>query len=142
MPLRRLDPEPGDVSPLEAAQSLRPAERAPADRPYVLANMVSSADGRATLDGRSAGLSNEADRELFHALREQVDAVLVGTGTLRTERYGPFVRDPERRARRETAGLAPDPLGCVGTRSLRPAGKIPPFAEPRSDAPACTSGHD
>ena len=71
--------------------------------------MVASADGRATLAGKSGGLSNEADRELFHALREQVDAVLVGTGTLRAERYGPFVRDPERRARREAAGLGARP---------------------------------
>ena len=100
MPLRRLDPDPAEVTPLEVAQSLRPAERAPATRPRVLANMVSSADGRATFDGKSGGLGNEADRELFHALREQVDAILVGTGTLRAERYGPFVRDPARRARR------------------------------------------
>ena len=132
MQLRRLDPDPADVTPLEAMQSLRPAERAPAGRPYVLANMVSSADGRATLDGKSGGLGNEADRELFHALREQVDAILVGTGTLRAERYGPFVRDPERRARREAAGLAPNPIGCVVTRSLMLPDDIPLFEDPGS----------
>jgi 5-amino-6-(5-phosphoribosylamino)uracil reductase len=139
MPLRRLDPEPREVSPLEAAQSLRPAERAPADRPYVLANMVASADGRATLDGRSGGLSNEADRELFHALREQVDAILVGTRTLRTERYGPFIRDPERRARREAAGLAPNPIGCVITRSMVLPDDIPLFEDPGSTIAVYTS---
>src|SRR5947208_15478935 len=113
-------------------QSLRPADRAPPGRPRLLANMVASADGRATFDGKSGGLSNEADRELFHALREQVDAILVGTGTLRTERYGPFIRDPERRARREAAGLAPDPIGCVVTRNMMLPEDIPLFANPDS----------
>jgi riboflavin-specific deaminase-like protein len=139
MTLRRLDPDPAEVTPLEVAQSLQPGERAPATRPYVLANMVSSADGRATLAGKSGGLSNEADRELFHALREQVDAVLVGTGTLRTERYGPFVRDPERRARREAAGLAPNPIGCVVTRSLMLPDDIPLFEDPDSTIVVYTS---
>jgi riboflavin-specific deaminase-like protein len=137
--LRRLDPDPADVTPLEVMQSLRPAEHAPPGRPYVLANMVSSADGRATLDGKSGGLGNEADRELFHALREQVDAILVGTGTLRAERYGPFVRDPERRARREAAGLAPNPMGCVVTRSLMLPDDIPLFEDPGSAIAIYTS---
>ena len=139
MQLRRLDPDPAEVTPLEVAQSLRPAERAPAARPYVLANMVSSADGRATLAGKSGGLSNEADRELFHALREQVDAILVGTGTLRTERYGPFIRDPERRARREAAGMAPNPIGCIVTRSLVLPDDIPLFEDPDSTIAVYTS---
>src|SRR2546421_5403393 len=59
-------------------------------RPYVVANMVSSVDGRATLGGRTKELSSEADRHLFHALREQVDAVMAGTGTIGLERYGPI----------------------------------------------------
>jgi riboflavin-specific deaminase-like protein len=139
MQLRRLDPDPADITPLEAMQSLRLAERAPASRPYVLANMVSSADGRTTLDGKSGGLGNEADRELFHALREQVDAILVGTGTLRAERYGPFVRDPERRARREAAGLAATPMGCVVTRSLRLPDDIALFEDPGSAIAVYTS---
>jgi riboflavin-specific deaminase-like protein len=142
MRLRRLDPDPAEVTPLEAAQSLHPAEHAPAARPYVLANMVSSADGHATLAGKSGGLSNEADRELFHALREQVDAVLVGTGTLRTERYGPFVRDPERRARREATGLAPNPIGCTVTRSMVLPDDIPLFQDPDSTIVVYTSSDD
>jgi riboflavin-specific deaminase-like protein len=142
MRLRRLDPDPAEVTPLEVAQSLHPAERSPAARPYVLANMVSSADGHATLAGKSGGLSNEADRELFHALREQVDAILVGTGTLRTERYGPFVRDPERRARREAAGLAANPIGCVVTRSMVLPDDIPLLQDPASTIVVYTSSDD
>jgi riboflavin biosynthesis pyrimidine reductase len=61
----------------------------PEGRPWVLANMVSSADGSATLAGRSGGLSTPADRELFHHLRGLADVVLVGASTVRAEGYGP-----------------------------------------------------
>jgi riboflavin-specific deaminase-like protein len=87
-------------------------------RPYVVANMVSTADGRATLAGRTREISSEADRELFHALREQVDAVMAGTATIGLERYGPLVRDEARRARRAERGLAPVPLAVTASRSL------------------------
>jgi riboflavin biosynthesis pyrimidine reductase len=66
-----------------------PAEP-PADRPFVLLNMVASADGRATIEGRTAPLANRADYELFHALRDRVDAVMVGAETVRVEGYGPM----------------------------------------------------
>jgi riboflavin biosynthesis pyrimidine reductase len=66
-----------------------PAEP-PADRPFVLLNMVASADGRATIEGRTAPLANRADYKLFHALRERVDAVMVGAETVRVEGYGPM----------------------------------------------------
>ena len=45
--------------------------------------------------------------QFFHGLRERVDAVMAGTGTLRTERYGRITRDPERRRRRVSRGPAP-----------------------------------
>ena len=56
---------------------------------WVRANMVTSLDGAAALDGRSGGLSGAADRLLFHVLRSLADVVLVGAGTARAERYGP-----------------------------------------------------
>src|ERR1700732_2647675 len=49
-------------------------------RPHVMLNMISTADGRATLEGRSGTISQSADRALFHGLRAAVDAVLVGAG--------------------------------------------------------------
>ena len=54
---------------------------------WVRANMVTSADGAATIHGRSAGLSSEADRSLFALLRSLSDVILVGAGTARAERY-------------------------------------------------------
>jgi riboflavin biosynthesis pyrimidine reductase len=117
MEIRRLFPDAGTLEAARALDDLRLGDAAPDDRPHVVANMVASADGRATLDGASAGLSGPADRALFHALRGQVDAVLAGTGTLRVERYRRLILQPERREERRAAGLAPDPLAVVLSRS-------------------------
>jgi riboflavin biosynthesis pyrimidine reductase len=58
-----------------------------AGRRWVRANMVTSADGAATIRGRSTGLSSDADRSLFALLRTLADVILVGAGTARAERY-------------------------------------------------------
>ena len=85
--------------PAPAAEGLTAAELAaevpgppPAGRPFVLLNMIATADGRATIAGRTAPLANRADYELFHALRESADAVMVGAETVRVEGYGPMDR--------------------------------------------------
>lgn len=100
----------------------------------MIANMVSSADGRATVAGRSGPLGSDADRELFHALRGAVDAVFTGTGTLEAENYGRLVRSPERRALRVAAGLEPEPVAVVVSRRGRVPWHIPLFAEPEQRA--------
>jgi riboflavin-specific deaminase-like protein len=130
--VRRLLPDPAVVDADEQFRALRLSELAPADRPYVVANMVSTADGRATLAGRSGPIGNETDRRIFHLLRTQADAVLVGSGTLRAERYGRLVRDPELRALRTEEGLTADPLGVTVTRSGRVPFDIPLFQDPES----------
>jgi 5-amino-6-(5-phosphoribosylamino)uracil reductase len=109
-------------------------------RPYTIVNFVASADGRATFQGRSGMLGDEADKALFHGLREQVDGVLAGTGTLRTERYSRLVRNPERRERRERSGLSPEPLACVITRSGDVPTGIPMFDEPQARIVVFTPG--
>lgn len=111
--LRRLLPCAGELTADEAAADLDFAASAPPRRPYVALNMVASVDGRASVEGRTALLSSVADRQVFHALRTRVDAVMVGAGTLRAERYGRLVRDPHRREQRLAAGLAADPLAIV-----------------------------
>lgn len=110
-----------------------------ASRPRVVLNMVSTLDGRATLQGRSGPLSSAADRALFHGLRTAVDAVMAGAGTVRTERYGPIVRDPDgRRARREL-GLSERPLACVVSASLSLPPDLPLLADPDSRVVFLTS---
>jgi riboflavin biosynthesis pyrimidine reductase len=101
-----------------------------AARPRVLLNMVSTLDGRATLGGRSGALGNAADRELFHALRSVVDAVLVGAGTARAERYGRLVREESTRELRRARGLAEEPLACIVSGRLALGSDTPLLADP------------
>jgi len=126
----RLLPPGGPASIEELLEHVRPAERAPEDRPLVLVNMVATADGLITIGGRSGPIGGPGDHALFHGLRTIVDAVLVGTGTLRVERYGRLVRDPGRRRQRAEAGLAQDPIALLISRSGRLPWDAPLFAAP------------
>lgn len=117
MELRRLFPDPATTTVDEAASGLRFSDRAPADRPFIAVNMVSSADGKATLAGRTAPMSAPVDRELFHHLRTQADGILVGASTVRIERYGRVTKTPELQAKREREGLRPEALAVVVTRT-------------------------
>jgi riboflavin-specific deaminase-like protein len=128
--LRRLLPEPGELTADELVQALRFGDLASAERPYVVVNMVATVDGRASLAGRTAPLSSVADRQLFHALRTRVDAVMVGAGTVRAERYGRIVRDPHRREQRRAASLDPDPLAIVVSGSLVLPPDVPLLQDP------------
>lgn len=83
------------------------------------ADFVSSLDGAATADGRSAGLQTAGDNRVFEALRDLADVVLAGAGTVRDEGYG-AVRLPERRlAVRRAYGLSEALPTAVISRSLR-----------------------
>lgn len=66
----------------------------PADRPWVLTNMISSLDGATTVDGLSGGLGRPADGHVFAALRAVADVVIVGAATARAERYKQPRADP------------------------------------------------
>jgi riboflavin biosynthesis pyrimidine reductase len=97
-------------------------------RGWVRANMVASADGAVTLDGRSGGLSGPADRTVFAVLRSLADLVLVGAGTARAEHYRPVRATqiwPELRA-----GRAALPPIAVVTASLDLTGCEPLLAVP------------
>jgi riboflavin biosynthesis pyrimidine reductase len=86
---------------------------------WLRANMVASLDGAATVEGRSGGLSNEADQQVFAMLRAHADVILVGAGTARAEGYGP-VR-PESEGLRWAwlrDGRPPSPPIAVVTRGL------------------------
>jgi riboflavin biosynthesis pyrimidine reductase len=101
------------------------------ERPRVFLNMACTADGRTTLNGRSGPIGNRADRELFHALRTAVDAVLVGAGTVRAERYRRLVRDEAHRQLRRERGLSEEPLACIVSASLTLAPEsVPLLADP------------
>ncbi len=87
---RRLLPAPPADGLTAADLAAAVPGETPAARPFVLLNMIATADGRATIAGRTATIANRADYELFHALRARVDAVMVGAETMRVEGYGPM----------------------------------------------------
>jgi riboflavin biosynthesis pyrimidine reductase len=113
--------------------NLHLGERAPQDRPLVICNFVASLDGKSTVGGRTRPLSDPSDRAAFHLLRSQVDAVAVGTGTLRVERYGPLVSREHIARIRVEEGLSPQPLAVVISRSGAIPYDIPLFGDPGSE---------
>ena len=123
-------PECRGTSPEELAAELRLHELAPPDRPYLGLNMVASLDGKATLDWRTKGLSTEIDRRLFHHLRTQADAVMVGAGTLRQERYGRMTKNDELRDKRVAEGRSPEALAVVVSGRLDLPADLPLLHEP------------
>jgi riboflavin-specific deaminase-like protein len=125
-----IHPERRPTTPEELASRLELRELAPANRPYLGLNMVSSLDGKATLDWRTKGLSTEVDRRLFHHLRTQADAVMVGAGTAREERYGRMTKNDDLRQKRINEGLVPDALAVVVSGRLDLPADLPLLNEP------------
>jgi 5-amino-6-(5-phosphoribosylamino)uracil reductase len=130
--LRRLFPDHASVTVEEAASGLGFSARAPAGRPFLALNMVSSADGKATLAGRTAPMSAPADRELFHQLRAAADGILVGAGTVRIERYGRVTKTPDLRAKREREGVRPDAVAVIVSATLNLPADVPLLSDPDS----------
>jgi riboflavin-specific deaminase-like protein len=125
-----LHPERRPTSPAELASGLRLGDGATPERPYLALNMVSSLDGKATIDWRTKGLSTELDRQLFHHLRTQVDAVMVGAGTVRIERYGRMAKTEELRDKRVAEGLERDPLAVIVSGRLDLPADLPLLNDP------------
>ena len=90
--------------------------------PFVQVNFVASADGAATLSGRSRGLSSPADQKVFALGRNLADVVLVGAGTALAEEYGGVPRSKSRTAFRARLGLSEVPPVAVVTAR----GSVPP----------------
>jgi riboflavin-specific deaminase-like protein len=125
-----IHPERRSTSPDDLASGLRLGDKAPRQRPYLALNMVSSLDGKATIEWRTKGLSTELDRLLFHHLRTQADAIMVGAGTVRIERYGRMAKSEELRDKREREGLARDPLAVVVSGRLDLPADLPLLNDP------------
>jgi riboflavin biosynthesis pyrimidine reductase len=88
--MRRLLPDPSPTTVAEQLDSYRPWEEAREDRPHVAMNFVATVDGRATIEGRSGPIGSDADTEMLRGLRARFEAVMIGAGTMRAERYGPM----------------------------------------------------
>jgi len=86
--------------------------------PWLRVNFVSSIDGAATANGLSAGLGGDADHRVFGILRRLCDVVLVASGTVLAEGYGPMVLDDASVAWRQAHGLQAQPVFAIVTGRL------------------------
>ena len=107
------------MNPIESLLHSYEVERpAPRDRPWVLLNLVVSADGHASIDGRVAELTSASDQRLFHHLRGLSDVILVGASTVRAEKYGPVRVSDAMAQQRLAAGRSALPALAIVSRSL------------------------
>ncbi|MFT3863947.1 MAG: dihydrofolate reductase family protein [Solirubrobacterales bacterium] len=111
--MRRLAPDPGPTSVTEQLDGYRPWDDPPADRPRLALNFATTLDGRSSIDGRSGAIGSATDTAMLVGLRQRFDAVMIGAGTMRVERYGRVISDPAQRRHRESLGLPGDPLMVI-----------------------------
>jgi len=108
--VRRLFPDPGDTTLRDQVAGLDLISEVHDGRPHVVTNFAVTLDGKATLHGRSGAIGSATDTEMLFCLRAKADAVMIGAGTMRAERYGRPLGDPAKRGRRERSGLSQDPV--------------------------------
>jgi len=127
--MRRLLPDPGPTSVEEQLDAYGPWEHPHEDRPLVAMNFAATVDGRATIGGVSGPIGSDADTTMLACLRTRFDAVMIGAGTMRAERYGRLARKQETRERRERLGLPPEPLMVIVSGRLDLPWDAPLFSE-------------
>lgn len=141
----RLLPDPGPTTVEEQLGGYRPWKEPREERPLVAVNFAVTVDGRAAIGGRSGPIGSDADTAMLAGLRTRFDAVMIGAGTMRTERYGRLVPTQEARERRERIGLPHDPLMVIFSRSLdlpweaplfRSRGRVLVFTSSDAEPPA------
>jgi riboflavin biosynthesis pyrimidine reductase len=90
--VKRLLPDPGPTTVADQLDSYRPWEEPRDDRPFVAVNFAATVDGRATIGGVSGPIGSSTDTAMLARLRTRFDAVMIGAGTMRAERYGELGR--------------------------------------------------
>ena len=115
--MRQVFPESRDVDDELSVYDRLAFPHPPRNRPFVLMNMVTSADGKAQIGTRAAGLGSELDRGLMLRIRALADAVIQGAGTARQERI--YRKLPqELKDQRKRRGQEPEPLMAIVSQSL------------------------
>jgi riboflavin-specific deaminase-like protein len=137
--MHRLIPDAAETTVADEVAKLDFVALAHEQRPYTVTNFVLTLDGRATIAGRSGPIGSEADTEMLVGLRTRVDAVMIGAGTMRAERYGRIVGDPAKRAQRERDGLPADALMVLVSGRLDLPWDAPLFTEGEGEVIVCTT---
>jgi riboflavin-specific deaminase-like protein len=140
--VRRILPDVAETTVAEQLADLDLKQLAHPDRPYLILNFATTLDGRAAIDGRSGAIGSRTDTEVLQRLRTRVDAVMIGAGTMRAERYGRMVSDPEFRAYRESTGLAHDPLAVIVSNRLDLPWDAPLFTDGGGDCVVFTASEE
>ncbi len=87
-----------------------------AGRPFVTLKLALTLDGRcATREGDSQWITSEASRRRVHRLRDQMDAVMVGAGTVRADDPALTVRLVESHDGRQPVRVVLAPEGLAAT---------------------------
>lgn len=137
--MRRLLPDPAETTVADQVTSLDLISLALERRPYLITNFAVTLDGHATIAGRSGPIGSQSDTAMLVGLRTRVDAVMIGAGTMRTERYGRVLADPAKRQRREREGLSHDPLMVIISGRLDLPWDAPLFTEGHGRVLICTT---
>jgi 5-amino-6-(5-phosphoribosylamino)uracil reductase len=98
-------------------------------RTWVRANFITSLDGGATAEGRSAGLGGPGDRSLFLLLRALADVIVVGAGTVRIENYSGAHLSVTDRQHRQGRGQSEVPRLAIVTKSGDLSPQLPVFTQ-------------
>lgn len=85
--MRRLIPNPGETTVEEQLDDYRPWAQEREGRPFLAMNFAATVDGRATIEGVSGSIGSDTDTAMLAGLRKHFDAVMIGAGTMRAERY-------------------------------------------------------
>lgn len=88
-----------------------------AARPAVRLNMIVSVDGGTSWNGVSGALGGPADKSLFAVMRSFADVILVASGTMQAEQYGPAAMPPAVQQARRDRGQHAVPRIAVVSRS-------------------------
>jgi riboflavin biosynthesis pyrimidine reductase len=114
--MRMLFPEPAESVDPAAVYADMPTA---VGRPSVRLNMIVSVDGGTSWNGVSGALGGPADKALFATLRSLADVILVASGTMRAEQYGPVVMPGAVQRERRARGQQPVPAIAVVSSSCR-----------------------
>ncbi|MEX2448815.1 MAG: dihydrofolate reductase family protein [Solirubrobacterales bacterium] len=87
-------------------------------RPYVACNLIATLDGRATVGGSTEALGFQTDARVLMRMRTFADAILIGAGTMRVERYDRMLPVSRLRGYRRQIGLPEDPLTVIVSQTL------------------------